>query len=670
MLPMRFGLTQNNLDHLDDMLMAVSHPDSPGYGKHWSATDLVDKFKPTTQTIEEVVRWLVGSGIHRDRLGLSINRGWIHFNATAAEAEEILKTEYYVFTHEDSGDEQIGRQTYSIPARMEKHIDLIMPTVHFNHLPSPMVQRKRTGGLGALESQPGPHRVEEEVTVTPTLAKCDKLITMECLRALYNIDYTPVATKKNSFGIAEFTPQTYVGGDLDLFFKNFSSTQVGTRPQLVSIDGGELQTDPSKQGFRYAGESNLDLQYAMGLTNPQTITLLQTGDDVIGGSFNTWIDAVDKSYCALNDPVLDPVYPDPTGYNHPPSCGIISPPKVVSISYGQDEASVTNRYANRQCNEYAKLGMMGTSVFYSSGDYGVAGNDGNCLFTHYPSDSGPTGKVFNPSFPSGCPYVTSVGATQINNGSTVHDPESACQRIIYSGGGFSNIFSVPKYQSAAVHTFMTNHTPPYSSSLYNNDGKSRGFPDVSANGANYVIAIGGKFATVYGTSASSPVFASMISLINDARLAQGKNSVGFINPTLYSDKFTSAFNDITTGGNPGCGTKGFNATIGWDPVTGLGTPKFQELLAPLNWNAVSVSRRSGVYICASTADLNSINDFESCPQYYRFRRNEHLTDISFTAMTHGSLQSLASLLINLVGVFIPEELSLDRLRALCAPRPE
>jgi tripeptidyl-peptidase-1 len=220
MLPMRFGLIQNNLDHLDDMLMAVSHPDSAGYSKHWSATDLVEKFKPTTQTIEEVVRWLVDSGIPHDRLALSINRGWIHFNATTAEVEELLKTEYYVFTHEDSGVEQIsanfpvtiiypslfvfnhqGCQSYSIPARMEKHIDLIMPTVHFNNVPSPMVQRKRTGGLGALESQPGPHRVEEDVTVIPTLAKCDMLITMECLRALYNIDYTPVATEKNSFGI-------------------------------------------------------------------------------------------------------------------------------------------------------------------------------------------------------------------------------------------------------------------------------------------------------------------------------------------------------------------------------------------------------------------------------------------------------------------------------------
>lgn len=90
------------------MLMVVSHPDSPGYGKHWSATDLVDKFKPTTQTAEDVVRWLVDSGIPRDRLALSINRGWIHFNATTAQVEELLKTEYYVFTHEDSGAEQIS----------------------------------------------------------------------------------------------------------------------------------------------------------------------------------------------------------------------------------------------------------------------------------------------------------------------------------------------------------------------------------------------------------------------------------------------------------------------------------------------------------------------------------------------------------------------------------
>ena len=54
---------------------------------------------------------------------------------------------------------------------------------------------------------------------------------------------------------------------------------------LTYLKKVELQTNPSKQGLKYAGESGLDLQYAMGLTNPQIITLLQTGDDVIGFVF-------------------------------------------------------------------------------------------------------------------------------------------------------------------------------------------------------------------------------------------------------------------------------------------------------------------------------------------------------------------------------------------------
>jgi len=63
----------------------------------------------------------------------------------------------------------------------------------------------------------------------------------------------------------------------------------------------------------------------------------------------------------------------------PESCGIIEPPNVVSISYGQDESTATVAYATRQCREYGKLGMMGTTILYSSGDNGVAGNSAACL---------------------------------------------------------------------------------------------------------------------------------------------------------------------------------------------------------------------------------------------------------------------------------------------------
>ena len=57
-----------------------------------------------------------------------------------------------------------------------------------------------------------------------------------------------------------------------------------------------------------------------------------------------------------------------------------------------------------------------------------------------------------------------------------------------------------------------------------------------------------------GTSAASPAFAGLIALINDARMQQKKSPLGFLNPLIYTmnllDK--SAFNDITSGNNPGC----------------------------------------------------------------------------------------------------------------------
>jgi tripeptidyl-peptidase-1 len=83
-------------------------------------------------------------------------------------------------------------------------------------------------------------------------------------------------------------------------------------------------------------------------------------------------------------------------------------------------------------------------------------------------------------------------------------------------------------------------------------------------------------SVMFGTSASSPTVAGIFALLNDYRLSLGKPTLGFINPLIYSNA-TSGFNDIIEGFNPGCGTDGFSAGFGWDPVTGLGTPDFLKL---------------------------------------------------------------------------------------------
>ncbi|KAH9939912.1 peptidase S8/S53 domain-containing protein [Amylocystis lapponica] len=102
---------------------------------------------------------------------------------------------------------------------------------------------------------------------------------------------------------------------------------------------------------------------------------------------------------------------------------------------------------------------------------------------------------------------------------------------------------------------------------------------VSAQSSHFRIAYAGQFLPIGGTSAAAPTVAGIISLLNDARLSAGLPALGFLNPLIYAigSQNKSAFNDITEGNNPGCGTEGFNATVGWDPVTGWGTPNFEKL---------------------------------------------------------------------------------------------
>jgi len=159
--------------------------------------------------------------------------------------------------------------------------------------------------------------------------------------------------------------------------------------------------------------------------------------------------------------------------------------------------------------------------------------------------------------------VTSVGATK------GFDPETVAS---FSSGGFSNYFQRPDYQSSAVSGYIDQLSGKYSE-LYNSTG--RGFPDISASGVNFPVVANNMWNPVGGTSASTPVIASIIALINDELLAAGKPTLGFLNPWLYANK--DAFTDVTSGSNPGCGTDGFEALSGWDPATGLGTPVYSKL---------------------------------------------------------------------------------------------
>ncbi|KAJ7753566.1 peptidase S8/S53 domain-containing protein [Mycena metata] len=588
-VPLRIGLKQQNTGHLPLHLLSVSDPQSPHFGQHWSAEKVAQVFAPANESRDAVAAWLVGAGFDKERLRMSHNKAWVHVdNATVDEVEALLGTEYHVYNHHESGEEHAACDSYSLPAHIAHHVEIITPTVQLNIKLGSSSTRcskrsKRTG--------PAP------VFPLHVPAGCDQAFTPACIHSLYNVTYVPKATDRNSFGIVSQAPATYLQSDLDTFFANFTPSLVGKSPLFVSIDGGIVEAVNGTD----VGEDGWILQYTMSLVEPQPVTMLQVGTLITGNflSFNEWLDAVDGLYCTSNggdDLTYDPQFPNlPIGDFQEHSCGTVKPPLVISNSRADFEYRLSPFYTARQCNEFAKLGLMGVTVLFSAGNAGAAGTTrGYCLDDNGSVNLNAT--HFNPGWPGGCPWITSVGGTQVKaNASGLASTTGVAQEEVWnqdmthgffvsSSGGFSNRFPMPQYQRAAVNSFLEKLKKTNPEQLRHFNPGGRAYPDISANANNFVTVENGVFSLDSGTSGAAPTVASLITLVNDARLAVGKSPVGFINPTIYSPNFARAFNDVVSGTSQGCkgwqGDRGggFQAGPGWDAASGVGTPNLGLLI--------------------------------------------------------------------------------------------
>jgi len=231
----------------------------------------------------------------------------------------------------------------------------------------------------------------------------------------------------------------------------------------------------------------------------------------------------------------------------------------------------------RMSYEMLKLGARGMSILAATGDGGS-----HFSFEPFPSDGIGSGlnviscRYNFPTFPSASPWVTGVGGIDLGS-----DPQKPFAWP-GSGSGFSWQFPMPAYQSSIVNAYLTQYSKTTNfPSVGSYNASNRAYPDVSAVSNRVPLIMDGVRLDAGGTSASTPVFAGIISLINDVRMNAGLPPLGFLNPRLYqiAAKYPGqAFYDITEGNSKTACTEGFPATPGWDPVTGLGSPVFPGLL--------------------------------------------------------------------------------------------
>ncbi|KAK5996293.1 Tripeptidyl-peptidase sed2 [Cladobotryum mycophilum] len=500
---------------------------------------------PDADDVDTVIQWLAKNGITE----VTPKDDWVHVQTTVAQTEQLLDAKINRYVFEDKFH-VLRTKNYTVPNSVSEAISFIHPISNFM---TPKRQVMRWQPIS-----------EQELQVRDT-APCARVTTPDCIRQLYNINYTtPDKTSSVRFVIAGFLEENANYNDLHQFLKTNAPSIEATGYNFSQefINGGQNSQDPAKSG----GEAALDIDYAMALAYPANISFISTGGRG---------EQLDKNGQPLqgdddtNEPYIE-------FFQHLLTKPNNEIPHVISISYADDELSVPRAYAERVCDLIGLLTARGTSVISGSGDGGAQGTQANSPLACHTND-GSNRDVTMATFPATCPWVTSVGATS----NTAEPPAAAT----FSTGGWSQYFEQPSWQSAAVAGYvkaLNGHLQGY----YNNS--MRAIPDISAIGQKFSVVVGSRPILLDGTSASTPTFASLIALVNDARFRAGKPAIGWLNQILYSDKVKAVLQDITAGQSTSCvfsdGSQpgGFPAKKGWDAITGLGVPKdFSKFLKVL-----------------------------------------------------------------------------------------
>jgi kumamolisin len=230
-------------------------------------------------------------------------------------------------------------------------------------------------------------------------------------------------------------------------------------------------------------------------------------------------------------------------------------PSVISISWGGPESSWTQQAMTSMDEAFQAAAAMGVSVCVAAGDEG--------------STDGVNDGLNHVDFPASSPNVLACGGTRLTGSGTTITSETVWNELAdqegATGGGISDVFPLPSYQSGAG-------VPP---SANPNHNVGRGVPDVAGNAdptTGYVTLVDGQSGVIGGTSAVAPLWAGLIALINQSM----SKPVGFLNPPLYQVNEAADFNDVTSGNNGA-----YSAAPGWDACTGLGSPKGLEIAQSL-----------------------------------------------------------------------------------------
>ncbi len=585
---------------LTALLAQQQDKSSPNYHKWLTPEQFGQRFGPATADIQAVTGWLEQHGF--TVTNVSNGRTMIEFSGTAGLVRNAFHTEIHNFVV--NGENHIANTSNpQIPAALAPVVAGVASLHNF----FPRSQLVRTGKRATVPFSPG-----KPVTHL-TFGPGDYALGPADFAVIYNVQ--PAYTD-NIIGSGR-TIATLGVSDID-------ASDVSDFDSVFGLPGGNWSvihngTDPGITSSGDQTESTLDNEWAGAIGYGAAIKFVVSKTTTT--TFGTDLSA---EYVVDNN-IAD----------------------IMTVSYGACEADETASYISLENSIAQQAAGEGITFTAASGDAGAEDCDNPA------TETVATGPI-SVDLPGSTPYAVSVGGTIFNEGSnddlywstntsaypsalsyipedvwneSCKSGQSGCTTpsIYAGGGGVSGSFALPSFQQgfnvpAAPNAFVGRGVPDVSLSAAGHDGYA-----VCLSGG--CVPVGGEITLdiIGGTSASSPSFASIMSLVDQRTNSRQGQASTVLYALAKTESFASCngsgspalsagsgciFNDTTAGNNAvpgetgyGTATADYQAGVGWDPATGLGSVNVENLVT--KWTSSSSS--GSFNVSAATASPSPVS---------------------------------------------------------------
>jgi subtilase family serine protease len=568
---------------------------SANFHKWLTPAQFADRFGMTQSDINRIVTWLQSQGLTVTSIANSRNQ--ISFEGTVAQIESVFSTEIHDYLVD--GEIHFANATNpSVPAAIASSVLSVGHLHNFQPKPHAIIQR-----LPSIEVDP---HFTSHISGNHFVAPGD-------FATIYQVDPLYTAGMDGTGQKIITTGQSLINLSDVANFRSAAGLAANV-PTLLLMPNTGTSTRCSGD----EGESDLDVEWSGAVAKNASITLVYAGLESGDTCANRQFGAFDALQYAI-DQNLAP---------------------IISNSYGNCESAVGNSFVLTMQGWIQEANTQGQTVMSASGDSGAA----DCDFQVTSATLGLAVDI-----PAAIPEVTGMGGTEFNGDAeaTVTNGNAAATQywsgttggtdtissvlsyipemgwndtansnntggdILGSGGGASIYFAKPTWQTGTgvpndnkrdVPDLALNASPFHDPYLFcSEDGASGTIVATCTNG--FRTGSGGDLTAVGGTSAAAPTFAGILALINQYLITnnlQPPSGTGNANPNLYyiAANNPTAMNDVTSGSNivpctegtTGCPSVapfqyGFEAGVGYDQVTGLGSVNANALA--IAWGELS-----------------------------------------------------------------------------------